>query len=194
MKQLKEICLCHHAGLDFSNNRMVFQSVVWIAASFQLAARFSCTVTFAQGLCLEASSSSRELWDHLQNFLHVFLSSVFNDISFVFLEQLGIPQGCTFIKAVSTKFLIPTINPSHTHYPVPNPIVSALIPLQMWCLEALCPAFLAGWSPSASFQECNLRAPLDCEVISELGQKNKLQQHIVSSQVQISGNSLLQHY
>lgn len=36
---------------------------------------------------------------------------VLNGVVLVFSEQLGRPQGCTFIKAVSTPFLSPAVNP-----------------------------------------------------------------------------------
>lgn len=103
-------------------------------------------------------------WDCSQNFFCVFPPPVWTGISFIFLEQLDIPQRHTFIKAASVQLLIPAINSNVPHYPMTNPIVSALIPSQMLCLDGLCPAFLSGWGLWASSQE----APLDCRVISDL--------------------------
>lgn len=160
MKQLKEICLCHCSGLDFPNTRTVFQSVVWIAVSFLLTARFSCIVTFAHSRHLEAKLLLEVPWHRFQNSLCVLSPPVFNGISFVFLEQLAIPQGFTFIKAVSTQFLMPTINPSHAHSAMPNPVVSALISSQMLCLDALSSiSFFSGaQSRSPSWLQGDLRA------------------------------------
>lgn len=45
------------------------------------------------------------------NCLCTFSPPVLNGVVLVFSEQLGRPQGCTFIKAVSTPFLIPAVNP-----------------------------------------------------------------------------------
>lgn len=45
------------------------------------------------------------------NCLCMLSPPVLNGAVLVFSEQLGRPQGCTFIKAVSTPFLSPAVNP-----------------------------------------------------------------------------------
>lgn len=128
MKQWREICLHHCASLDFPINRTVFQSVVWIAVSFQLIDSFSYLVTFAQAFHLEASFSECHRITHSVS-PGVF-TPLFNGISFVFLEEHLRHSSRIHIYQSSQHTIPHPYHKSQSHMPS-NWIVSALILSQM---------------------------------------------------------------